>query len=120
MKEKIKKDIYYIQTDTKNICHKNSYLDMLNKLHDNFSEESKDEWLRTAQHHNARRYIQSFPYLKRKVDKSLNQLIRLGGGYVIEVTKDFFRWNECESKDLNQVTDYIWNSEIINKQKNEN
>jgi len=111
MKEKIKQDIEYISKDKNNVCNNPDYLRLLNHLHDNFSELSRGAWLITAQHHNATRYVKSFPHLSGKIDKSLNQLIRLAGGYIIEVHGDKFSWNDCVYDDASDVANCIWDKE---------
>jgi hypothetical protein len=111
MKEKIKKDIEYISKDKNNVCNNSAYLKLLNHLYTKFDETSIGMWLQTAQYHNAQNYVRSFPELSGKIDKSLNQLVRLAGGYVIEVTKDKYRWNECEYDEMGDVAECIWNKE---------
>ena len=111
MKEKIKEDIDYISKDKTNVCNNSSYLKLLNLLNDKFDESSLRMWLQTAQYHNAHNYVRSFPKLAGKIDKSLNQLVRLAGGYVIEVSKHKYKWNECEYDELSEVAECIWNKE---------
>lgn len=108
MKEKIKKDLAEILSNKNNICNRSSYLEKIETL---INDHTKANWEATAQYHNSKFYLKSFPLLKGKVQTPLSQLIRLSGGYVVEVKEDTFVWNDCEYKNANEVIECIWKKE---------
>lgn len=114
MIENIKNDLEYIKSaGTKNICHNPHYIKKIEELIKNFS---KNGWIATAQYHSAESYIQSFP--ETEINPEVNQVIRLSGGYVIEVLPEIdYKWKKCVYEKIFDVIDCIFLTETQENEK---
>tara|TARA_Y100001938_G_C7963730_1_gene365684 strand:+ start:445 stop:783 length:339 start_codon:yes stop_codon:yes gene_type:complete len=107
MLEKIKADLEEIKnSSSSNLCNNPHYIKRLEELVENFSFV---EWIKTGQHHNARLYTKSFP--KVMFYKGVEQVIRFGGGYVIQVLGTNFIWEDCVGGDMDGVIRCLWMKE---------
>jgi hypothetical protein len=112
MRKRIKEDLETLQSASDSNISKNPhYIERVENLLENLS---KEDWIKTGQYHNAETYLKSFP--NTRLFPEVNQLIRLAGGYVIQVLADKYVWKDCMSSQPREVMGCIWEKENNNNE----
>ena len=69
---------------------------------------NREDWLETAQYHNSKTY--PLPPTN-DIAPEVNQIIRLGGGYIIQVLETKYQWENCVFDSIPEVMNCIWETE---------